>query len=45
MDEKIAELQAKIWSLESEKTLLNDKMLSLIMSKERKGSNLTSVSH
>lgn len=45
MNDQIAELQAKIWSLESEKTLLNEKMLSLIMSKERKGANLTSVSH
>lgn len=45
MSDQIAELQAKIWSLESEKTLLNEKMLSLIMSKEKKKANLTSVFH
>ena len=39
----MADLQAKIWSLESEKSILNEKLKRLVESKERKNSHLTSV--
>jgi predicted nuclease with TOPRIM domain len=39
----MADLQAKIWSLESEKSILNEKLKKLVESKERKNAHLTSV--